>query len=73
LGNVKTQRRLAETAMPCDFFKDSQHAERGQLRRLNSMAQIEQLCAVSGEFDYVAWLRSDSPEQLGDTRCEPNM
>ncbi|MCY1278298.1 Leucine-responsive regulatory protein [compost metagenome] len=34
------------------------------VRRLNSMAQIEQLCAVSGEFDYVAWLRSDSPEQL---------
>ncbi|MFP3500471.1 Lrp/AsnC ligand binding domain-containing protein, partial [Pseudomonas sp. SIMBA_059] len=23
-----------------------------------------QLCAVSGEFDYVAWLRTDSPEQL---------
>jgi len=22
------------------------------------------LCAVSGEFDYVAWLLSDSPEQL---------
>lgn len=34
------------------------------IRRLNSIAQIEQLCAVSGEFDYVAWLRSDSPEQL---------
>lgn len=34
------------------------------IRRLNSMAQVEQLCAVSGEFDYVAWLRSDSPEQL---------
>ena len=33
-------------------------------RRLESIAQIEQLCAVSGEFDYVAWLRSDSPEQL---------
>ena len=34
------------------------------VRRLESIAQIEQLCAVSGEFDYVAWLRSDSPEQL---------
>lgn len=34
------------------------------VRRLNLIAQIEQLCAVSGEFDYVAWLRSDSPEQL---------
>jgi DNA-binding Lrp family transcriptional regulator len=34
------------------------------VRRMNSMAQVEQLCAVSGEFDYVAWLRSDSPEQL---------
>ena len=34
------------------------------VRRLSSMAQVQQLCAVSGEFDYVAWLRSESPEQL---------
>ena len=34
------------------------------LRRLSAMAQVQQLCAVSGEFDYVAWLRTDSPEQL---------
>ena len=33
------------------------------VRRLSSMSQVQQLCAVSGEFDYVAWLRSDSPEQ----------
>lgn len=34
------------------------------VRRLSAMPQVQQLCAVSGEFDYVAWLRSDSPEQL---------
>lgn len=34
------------------------------VRRLSAMARVQQLCAVSGEFDYVAWLRSDSPEQL---------
>ena len=34
------------------------------VRRLSAMAQVQQLCAVSGEFDYVAWLRTDSPEQL---------
>ena len=34
------------------------------VRRLSNMAQVQQLCAVSGEFDYVAWLRSESPEQL---------
>lgn len=34
------------------------------VRRLSAMVQVQQLCAVSGEFDYVAWLRSDSPEQL---------
>ena len=34
------------------------------VRRLGAMGQVQQLCAVSGEFDYVAWLRSDSPEQL---------
>jgi DNA-binding Lrp family transcriptional regulator len=39
-------------------------AGREVLKNLGAMAQIQQLCAVSGEFDYVAWLRSDSPEQL---------
>ena len=34
------------------------------VRRLSVMAQVQQLCAVSGEFDYVAWLRCESPEQL---------
>ena len=35
------------------------------VRRLSAMGQVQQqLCAVSGEFDYVAWLRTDSPEQL---------
>ena len=34
------------------------------VRRLSAMAQVQQLCAVSGEFDYVPWLPSDSPEQL---------
>ncbi|RJG10601.1 Lrp/AsnC family transcriptional regulator [Pseudomonas cavernicola] len=34
------------------------------LRRLSGMAEVQQLCAVSGEFDYVAWLRVDSPERL---------
>lgn len=36
------------------------------VRRLEVMAQVQQLCAVSGEFDYVAWLRTDSPEQLDE-------
>ncbi|MBA6139264.1 MULTISPECIES: Lrp/AsnC family transcriptional regulator [Pseudomonas] len=34
------------------------------VRRLSAMGQVQQLCAVSGEFDYVAWLLTDSPEQL---------
>ncbi|MFJ4344520.1 Lrp/AsnC family transcriptional regulator [Pseudomonas sp. NPDC089401] len=34
------------------------------VRRLSGMGQVQQLCAVSGEFDYVAWLHSESPEQL---------
>ena len=32
--------------------------------RSGNEVQVQQLCAVSGEFDYVAWLRTDSPEQL---------
>jgi DNA-binding Lrp family transcriptional regulator len=34
------------------------------VRRMTAMGQVQQLCAVSGEFDYVAWLHSESPEQL---------
>ncbi|BAP41979.1 Lrp/AsnC family transcriptional regulator [Pseudomonas sp. 21LCFQ02] len=34
------------------------------LRRLATLSEVQQLCAVSGEFDYVAWLRTESPEQL---------
>lgn len=34
------------------------------VRRFNRMPEVHQLCAVSGEFDYVAWLRVSTPEQL---------
>ena len=34
------------------------------VRRMTAMGQVQQLCAVGGEFDYVAWLHSESPEQL---------
>ncbi|MCM5678676.1 Lrp/AsnC family transcriptional regulator [Schlegelella sp. S2-27] len=33
-------------------------------RRLSSMPEVQQLCAVSGEYDYVAWLRAETPERL---------
>ncbi|MFK3907425.1 Lrp/AsnC family transcriptional regulator [Pseudomonas monteilii] len=36
------------------------------VRRLSAMGPVRQLCAVSGEYDYVAWLRSDSPEALDE-------
>ena len=35
-------------------------------KRLGKMPEVQLLCAVSGEFDYVAWLRADSPERLND-------
>lgn len=35
-------------------------------RRLAKMPEVQLLCAVSGEYDYVAWLRADSPERLND-------
>jgi DNA-binding Lrp family transcriptional regulator len=35
-------------------------------KRLGKMPEIQLLCAVSGEFDYVAWLRADSPERLNE-------
>ncbi|MBT8768072.1 Lrp/AsnC family transcriptional regulator [Metapseudomonas boanensis] len=36
------------------------------LRRLTAMAEVQQLCTVSGEFDFVAWVRADSPERLDE-------
>jgi DNA-binding Lrp family transcriptional regulator len=35
-------------------------------RRLSKMPEVQLLCAVSGEYDYVAWLRADSPDRLND-------
>lgn len=34
------------------------------LRRLRRIPEIEELCSVSGQFDYVAWLCAGSAEQL---------
>ncbi len=36
------------------------------LRYLDRMPEVQLLCAVSGEYDYVAWLRADSPGRLND-------
>ena len=35
-------------------------------KRLGKMPEVQLLCAVSGEFDYVAWLRAGSPDRLND-------
>src|SRR6516225_2582114 len=35
-------------------------------KRLGKMPEVQLLCAVSGEYDYVAWLRADSPDRLND-------
>ncbi|SEB23193.1 MAG: Lrp/AsnC family transcriptional regulator [Paraburkholderia sp.] len=35
-------------------------------KRLGRMPEVQLLCAVSGEFDYVAWLRAGSPDRLND-------
>jgi DNA-binding Lrp family transcriptional regulator len=35
-------------------------------KRLSKMPEVQLLCAVSGEFDYVAWLRADSPDRLNE-------
>jgi DNA-binding Lrp family transcriptional regulator len=33
-------------------------------RRLATLPELRQLCSVSGEFDYIALLRADSPARL---------
>ncbi|MFM0114742.1 Lrp/AsnC family transcriptional regulator [Paraburkholderia nemoris] len=35
-------------------------------RRLAKLIEIRLLCAVSGEFDTVAWIRTDSPDRLNE-------
>ncbi len=39
-------------------------AGRDVLKRLAKMPEIKLVCSVSGEFDYVVWLRSESPHVL---------
>jgi DNA-binding Lrp family transcriptional regulator len=39
-------------------------AGRDVIRRFGRIPEVHQLCAVSGEYDYVAWLRVNTPEQL---------
>ncbi|WP_296654463.1 Lrp/AsnC family transcriptional regulator [Paraburkholderia sp.] len=35
-------------------------------KRLGKMHEVQLLCAVSGEYDYVAWLRAETPDRLND-------
>uniref|UniRef100_UPI003F496D05 Lrp/AsnC family transcriptional regulator n=1 Tax=Cupriavidus yeoncheonensis TaxID=1462994 RepID=UPI003F496D05 len=37
---------------------------RDVVKRFARMPEVHMLCAVSGEFDYVAWLRVTTPDQL---------
>ena len=39
-------------------------AGREVLKRLAKMPEIKLVCSVSGQFDYVAWIRADSPNAL---------
>ena len=39
-------------------------AGREVLKRLAKMPEIKLVCSVSGEFDYVAWIRAESPNAL---------
>ncbi|MGI4815340.1 MAG: Lrp/AsnC family transcriptional regulator [Janthinobacterium lividum] len=39
---------------------------RDVVKRFAKMPEIQVLCAVSGQFDYVAWLRANSPERLDE-------
>jgi DNA-binding Lrp family transcriptional regulator len=39
-------------------------AGRDVVKRLSKMPEIKLVCSVSGEFDYVVWLRADSPNSL---------
>jgi len=39
-------------------------AGRDVVKRFSRMPEVHMLCAVSGEFDYVAWLRVTTPDQL---------
>jgi DNA-binding Lrp family transcriptional regulator len=40
------------------------HSTGDVLQRFATIREVELLCSVSGEFDYVAWLRAQTPSQL---------
>jgi DNA-binding Lrp family transcriptional regulator len=39
-------------------------AGRDVVKRLQAMPEIKRMCSVSGEFDYVAWIRADNANTL---------
>ncbi|AIR89100.1 Lrp/AsnC family transcriptional regulator [Pseudomonas cremoricolorata] len=62
---VRLSQRLIDGGLQAYVgIKVQSRAGKEVVKRLSAMGQVQQLCTVSGEFDYVAWLRSDSPEQL---------
>lgn len=62
---VRLGQDLAATGLQaCVGITLEPRAGRDVLRRLSKMPEIQLLCTVSGEFDYVAWLHVDSPGQL---------
>jgi DNA-binding Lrp family transcriptional regulator len=44
----------------------SPKAGKDVLRRMGKIPEVQMLCAVSGEFDYIAWLRTDTPARLDE-------
>jgi DNA-binding Lrp family transcriptional regulator len=43
-----------------------QKTGRDVVKKFGRMPEMQVLCAVSGEFDYVAWLRANTPERLDE-------
>jgi DNA-binding Lrp family transcriptional regulator len=44
----------------------SPKAGKDVLHRMSKIPEVQMLCAVSGEFDYIAWLRTDTPARLDE-------
>jgi DNA-binding Lrp family transcriptional regulator len=58
------QAALARSLQACVGLSVQPKAGGEVLKRLSKMPEVKEVYSVSGEFDYLAWIRTELPDQL---------
>jgi DNA-binding Lrp family transcriptional regulator len=58
------QAALERSLQACVGLSVQPKAGSAVLKRLATMPEVKQVYSVSGEFDYIAWIRAELPDQL---------